>query len=222
MVSAGIGNRESGIGKGIVGFFALFVMMLSSAVSVHAATHTIIEEESFIQFTATVNNAGAAGRFTDYDADIHFYPDDLENSHVKVVVHLKPDTITADYDEVAENLATKPWLDVKQNPMAIFEVKDFEKNTHNTYHGYGRLTLLGQTHPVKFFFILSAGQEGKVVANATVTLSRLKFGVGKGEWEATDTVADVVAVNAHFVTMPTEQAGEAGKDVAPLFDESLK
>ena len=120
----------------------------------------------------------------------------------------KEETITADYDEIAENITTEPWLHVEEYPTATLEIKDFERNTHNTYRGYGRLMLLGQSHPIEFFFILNEKPDGVMVADAVFSISRLKYGIGKGEWESTSTVADIVTVNAHFVTNPLEAKQE--------------
>lgn len=169
-------------------------------------THRVIKEESFIQFSAYVNEAVSEGRFTDYDVQIAFDPRRPEISQISATIRLSPNSITSDYDEVAKALVGHEWLDVASHPAAQFKTRSIEGNSSNIFQGKGELTLLGVTKPVDFYLMLNQWGnkpgESRLTGDMIIVLKRLDYGIGKGDWQDTDSVANEVTITAHMVTEP--------------------
>jgi len=66
----------------------------------------------------------------------------------------------------------------------------------NRYQAKGNLTIRDKTQPVTLNFSEVESPKGTAKAEGDTTVSRLKFGVGQGEWSSTDEVKDNVKV--HF------------------------
>jgi polyisoprenoid-binding protein YceI len=188
----------------VIGFLWMAFLPIGGQAT-QPSTHTVVKSESFIAFFATINGASSEGRFTDYDVKIHFDPAVPEESYASGEVRLSPKTITSSYEEVAQGLQAKEWLDTENHPKASFEFKSFELNSPNNYKGYGTLTLLGKTFPLNCYLVLNNRSDGLVVADAVMMIDRLAYGVGKGEWADTETIEKMVTVNAHLVTKVTEK-----------------
>ncbi len=180
-------------------------------------THHIVKSESYVTLHPTVNNAAIMITLSDVDTGIWFYPDNLEQSELKALVTLSNDTLDAPYEEVSDGLLERDWLDADTYETARFVARDFERQSNAMYKGYGRITLRDTTLPVEFYMILTKRDDGKIVADVMTKVNRLDYGIGLGEWEDTDTVANVVAINAHIVT---DAVGDAGDSTPPLYDRS--
>ncbi len=194
--------------------FLLALFLCISASTSYAATHTVIKEKSKLKFAAIVNDAASFGHFSDYELDINFYPEKPEDSVITGTVNLTPDSITADYEDVAKNIINEDWLNISEFNTATLIAKEFERHTDNTYQGRGSLTLLGQTHPVDIHLMLISGSIGgmqvsdnaqEVIGIVTISVDRLKYGIGKGEWRDTSTVDKEVVISGYIVTL-TETA----------------
>jgi polyisoprenoid-binding protein YceI len=179
---------------------ALYICMAGSA---HAITHTVLKDKSSLTFFATVNDVSSEGAFKDYDVTINFDPNVPQSSTVSGEVRLSAKTVTAKYDEIAKGVIGKEWLDVTKYPKATFEIESFEATTPGNYKGFGTLTLLGVSAPLECYVVLTPEKDGTLVANVSMLVDRLKYGIGKGEWMDTKTVSNIVTVYARLVTIPT-------------------
>jgi polyisoprenoid-binding protein YceI len=84
-------------------------------------------------------------------------------------------------------------FDVAKNPSAHYLTKAISKGA-NGYTATGSLTLRGVTKDVPIEFQFTPGSGGAKL-EGTATIKRLDFGVGQGDWKATDQVGDAVKVN---------------------------
>lgn len=172
----------------ITWFFLLFPVLAFAAIP----DWKIIPAESSLTFTATQNNAPATGKFTQFSGDIHFDPAQLKGSNVRIVVNMA--SVKTDYAEIAKTLQTADWFNVATFPEAVFTASDFTKTGDKTYQANGNLTIRDKTVPTVLAFTLEEFSPTKAKVKGTVTLKRLAFGVGQGEWQKTDNIKDEVQV----------------------------
>lgn len=171
-----------------LGFFALLLMPCLC----FATVWKIVPEKSHLTFTATQNNAPVTGSFKTFTADIDFDPRKLSTSHASVSVDIN--SVQASYQELVTTLLGPDWFNVKQYPTAIFKSTSIKKVKDNDYEAQGNLTIRDKTMPVSLFFNLKEYTDTTAVFVGHVSLKRLLFGVGQGDWAKTDQVKDDVEV----------------------------
>ena len=171
--------------------FIVISLWTTIAVAI-APAWKIVPRDSFIGFTATQNNAPVSGKFTSITGDINFDPNQLETSHIKIIVSIA--SVTTSYKDIENTLKSSDWLDDKHYPQAIFESSHFVKTGENLYKSLGTLTIRNQKIPATLDFKLLDYSATKARVQGTAILKRKQFNVGKGEWESTDVVKDEVMV----------------------------
>ena len=155
-------------------------------------TWTVDKAASKLGFSTSVSGAALNGAFRSWDAVIHFDPNDLAHSDVAVTVDIAS-AATGNGDADA-SLPDQDWLWTSHFPRATFVAKSFRATGPGRYEAAGVLTVRGVAKPLTLPFTLAiTGRAAKM--NAQVALNRLAFGVGQGEWKATDTVPATVSVN---------------------------
>jgi polyisoprenoid-binding protein YceI len=153
----------------------------------------IIPNESSITFTGTQNNAPVSGKFKKFTGEIAFDPNQLSASKVRIVIDMN--SVSTSYSDFTSALLTSDWFNVKLFPDAIFEANHFTKIGENKYEADGNMAIRDKTVPIKLTFTGEALSKTKGRVKGSVTLKRLVFGIGQGEWESTDEVKDEVTVN---------------------------
>lgn len=146
-------------------------------------------------FTASWNGEAINGSFSRWDADIRFSPDDLAASRIKVTVNLaSADTGDAQRDD---SLKGGDFFDSGTHPKAVFTARDIRHLGGDRYEARGTLDLRGVKRPATIRFTLRIdGDKARVTGNARI--DRTAFGVGQGEWAATDAIAASVGIDFSF------------------------
>jgi len=146
-------------------------------------------------FTARWNGDAVAGRFGRWDADIRFSPDDLAGSRIKVTVDLaSADTGDEQRDD---SLKGSDFFDSGAHPKAVYTARDVRHLDGDRYEARGTLDLRGVARPATLRFTLRI-DGGKAHVTGTARVDRTAFGVGQGEWAATDAIAARVDVAFSF------------------------
>jgi polyisoprenoid-binding protein YceI len=86
------------------------------------------------------------GRFLDYDAELDFYPDNLEKSSAKVTIQTA--SITTDNERRDNHLKSPDFFDVEEYPTLTFVSKKVTKTGDKTFTLTGDLTIRGVTKEV--------------------------------------------------------------------------
>lgn len=159
----------------------------------------IVPQESSITFTGTLNNAQTSGKFKSFSGEIHFDPERLNESNVRIVVDTG--SVATSYVDIADTLKTTDWFDIKLFPQAIFQANKFTKTSDKTYQAEGTLTIRDKTLPIVVTFTQEEYSENTVRVKGTTKLKRTQFGVGQGEWSSTSEVADEVIINFAVTAM---------------------
>ncbi|MEI4507871.1 YceI family protein [Sphingopyxis sp. CCNWLW253] len=146
-------------------------------------------------FTARWNGEAVDGRFDRWRAAIRFSPDDLAKSTIRVTVDLaSADTGDGQRDD---SLKSSDFFDVGAHPSAVFSARDIRHLGGDKYEARGTLDLRGASKPATLRFTLRIDGDRARVAG-TARIDRTAFGVGQGEWAATDAIAAGVDIAFSF------------------------
>jgi polyisoprenoid-binding protein YceI len=166
----------------------------------HAAQNWTIEDGSAIRFTAYQQGAPVEGSFGDFTAEVVFDPDDLAAS--RVAAKIDAASITTGHKDRDTALRSPSFFDVDTWPSATFASDRLVHRGGDRYEAQGQLTIRDVTKDVVLPFRLAIEQAaGRRVARASgeLTISRLDYGVGQGEWASTKTVGDDVVIHVEIV-----------------------
>lgn len=169
-----------------------------AAWSAPAPAWTVDKAASRVGFASSFSGDGFSGAFSRWSADIRFDPKNLPGSSVSAVI----DTASAasgdkDRDQA---LPSADFFAAAQFPRASFVANRFVDLGGGRYQAVGTLTIRGVSKPLTLPFTLAiTGAAAKM--NASIAINRLAFGVGQGQWKATEAipaaVTVTVAISAH-------------------------
>ena len=147
---------------------------------------------SALGFSTSWGGEPISGRFDKFTADIVFGPDALKDSKVSVAIDLAS-VVTGDAQR-DQSLPSADWFDAATHPSATFTATRFEKTGEGRFIAHGKLSLRGVTQPLDLPFKLRI-EGDKAHMSGVTTLDRTVFGVGQGEWKATDQIPAKVKVS---------------------------
>jgi len=143
---------------------------------------------SKLEFIATFEKTPAPGVFKEFDARLRFDPDKPAGGSLDVSI--KVTSADMNIPDVNKEIRGKDWFDYAGFPRAEFHSTDLRRDGKR-YVARGTLTLKGVKQPVEVPFTWTAAGSGAAM-EGEFTLKRSAFGIGLGEWKATDTIgADV-------------------------------
>lgn len=132
------------------------------------------------------------GRFERFDPIIRFDPPTFETARFEVQIDML--SAKTGNDEYDSTMHGDEFFDSRNFPQALFVAKTFRSTGADTYEADGELTLHGKTVRVPFPFTFTIdGDSARLTAK--VTLKRLDFDIGTGDWADTSLVADDVQVS---------------------------
>jgi cytochrome b561/polyisoprenoid-binding protein YceI len=152
-----------------------------------------VQSGSTLGFSTAYSGTAISGSFRRWDAQIHFAEDDL--AHARIAATIQTGSAQSGDSERDETMKGADLLDVAGFPVARFSATGFQRLAPGRYAANGTLSLHGVSRPVRLVFTLKVDGDA-ALAQGSTTLSRLGFGVGGGDWAATDQVPDNVAI--HF------------------------
>lgn len=170
---------------------AMIVLVLSGAASVVLAEQTLIADKSEVVFVSSQMGVPVDGSFSKFQAQVNLDPTRLQSSSVSFTV----DVSSVDFpsDDVQKELAKPDWFDTAHFPKAEFKSSRIRDLGGGRYEISGTLTIKGRAREVTFPVSLS--RSGTITfATGTLTIKRLQFGIGQGEWGDTSLVADDVQI----------------------------
>jgi len=133
---------------------------------------------SRLEFVATFEKNAAPGVFREFD------------TRGKLDVTVKVTSADMNIADVNKEIRNKDWFDYAGFPQAEFHSTDLRREGKG-YVAHGTLTLKGVKQGVVVPFTWAASADGAVMEGELV-LKREVFGIGLGEWKASDTIgADV-------------------------------
>lgn len=157
----------------------------------------IDEENTRIEFTFVQYGQPINGSFENVNGTIVFDPDNLEEAKTFIEIDINSiKTGSADRDEQAKSDA---WFDSQTHPLATFEAESFSESEDENYTADGFLTIRGQKIPLTLPFTLKISNTDHGTKSAEMrsklTLMRLDFGVGQGEWADTEAIENAIEIH---------------------------
>jgi len=154
-----------------------------------AADWTLDPAASRLELVATFEKAPVPGAFKEFDVRVHFDTSDTANSRLEVTIAVR----SADFAsaEVNDAIVGPDWFDVARFPQADFHATEIRRIESNRYVARGTMSLKGIRRPIEVPFAWS-DERGAARMTGELVLQRGVFGIGTGEWAATNVIgADV-------------------------------
>jgi polyisoprenoid-binding protein YceI len=163
-----------------------------------AASWTLQKDTSRIGFTAFQKEQPVEGSFASFDAKIVFDEEELGASRVDVTIDAA--SIDTGHKDRDATLRGSSFFEVETWPTARFESDELVHKGGESYEARGRLTMRDVTRDVTLPFDLTItdhpSEQGPLLAEADgeITISRLEFGIGQGDFASTSTVGEEVII----------------------------
>jgi polyisoprenoid-binding protein YceI len=174
------------------GAVAMIVLALVGAVGVVLAEQTLIADKSEIAFVTLQMGAPVDGSFGKFQAQVNLDPARLQSSSVSFAVDMS--SVVFPSEDAQKELAKPDWFDTAHFPKAEFKSSQIrDLGGGGRYEMVGTLTIKGHAREVTFPVSLSRSG-ATTFASGTLTIKRLQFGIGQGEWNDPSLVADDVQI----------------------------
>lgn len=174
----------------------LLLLFLFTSVPVMAADWRMDATASRLEFAAMFEKTAAPGVFREFDTRLKFDPAQTAGSRLEVTV--KVTSADMNSGDINNAIRGAEWFDFARHPQAEFRSTDIRRVDANRYVARGTLTLKGLQQALEVPFLWSAlpapaGAKGAYASmEGELSLRRGAFGIGVGEWAATNVIgADV-------------------------------
>ncbi|MBE7524408.1 MAG: YceI family protein [Burkholderiales bacterium] len=156
---------------------------------------------SRLAIAATFEGASVPGAFRAFDVRLRLDPANPAAGSLEATIQVA----SADFGiaDVNREIVKREWFDALAHPQAVFRSRDLARLDADRFRARGTLTLKGVARPVEFPFTFVVRPDGAALEGALV-LQRGAFGIGQGEWAATNVIGADVKVNfaVKLVPMP--------------------
>jgi polyisoprenoid-binding protein YceI len=146
---------------------------------------------SKLEFVATFERTPAPGVFKEFDTRLRFDPAQPAGGSLDVTV--KVTSADMSIPDVNKEIRGKDWFDYAGFPQAEFRSTDLRRAQGNRYIASGTLSLKGVKQAVEVPFTWTGDTE-RATMEGELTLKRGAFGIGLGEWAATNVIGAGVKV----------------------------
>lgn len=163
----------------------------------HSQSWTV-EDGSAIGFTATQQGRPVEGRFERFSALIALDPDALADSRIEVEIEVA--SIATGHKDRDAALRSASFFEVERWPSARFASEEIVHEQGERYAAHGALTIRDVTKDVTLPFELTIGpypdaaDQLQATARGELSIARLDYGVGQGDFASTRTVGDEVVI----------------------------
>lgn len=178
---------------------ASLALTLTLGLALAATQWNMQPKESKLVFVGTQAGAAFEGVFEKFTAAIKFDAKDLPGSRFDVRIDMASvNTRDGERDDIIKG---SDLFDVKRWPGGHYVAEKFTDRGAGKFGATGRLTLRDVTRevPIEFTF---ANQGGTAWLKGSATLKRLDFGIGQGEWQDTESVANEVKIRFELKLAP--------------------
>lgn len=152
--------------------------------------------ESSVTFAYKQMGVPLEGKFNQFAAQIIFDPARVTRAQAHIEIDVA--SIDTGSTEANDEVLGKLWFNAKTYPAARFVATDLQALGGNRYQATGKLSIKGRTldvaAPVTF---QAAGTRG--IFDGAVTIKRLDYAIGEGEWTDVGTVANEIQIKFHIV-----------------------
>jgi len=179
---------------------ALFSIATTAAVNMVATPWTIDKAHTSIKFEVRHFFSNVPGAFQEYEADINFNPENLDESSIDVTIQVA--SIDTENEKRDGHLRTPDFFDAESFPTISFTSNEIVSTGDNIFAAKGQLTIKDVTVDFELPFTLLGvmdhpWQENTQVAGFTseFQLLRSDFGVGTGDWISDSVVGNEINIS---------------------------
>jgi polyisoprenoid-binding protein YceI len=163
-----------------------------------------------LKFSFTQAGATGSGVFRKFD--VRFRPPDAAGAGGELIVAIDVASLDTDDSERDEILRGPDLFATERFPAARFEAQRIEADGDGRYRAVGTLTIREVSKALELPLELrpatdAAGSAGQLVGE--VSIDRLDYGVGQGEWTSTEWVANKVTISWSVNLVPGDPATAA-------------
>lgn len=174
-----------------------------------ATAWNIDRAHSAVNFTISHFFTPVDGVFDDYEATVHFDPENLEGSLIDVTIPVE--SINTRNERRDNHLKSEDFFNSSEWPNIRFVSNSIEHTGDNNYVARGELTIRDVTHSFDLPFELLGVMDHPMRENTKVAgivaeteLMRTDYGVGVGDWAATAVVGDRVDIRLNLELTASE------------------
>lgn len=167
----------------------------------------VVPEQSQLIFIAGQAGGTLQGRFNDYSGVVCADAANGTASRIEATVQMA--SVETELPELDEALYGRDFFDAERWPKAIFRGDAVRPVGEDRYQVTGTLQLRDVSREITVPVTLKPDADGSQASLATsLTLARLDYGIGQGEWSDTQWVGDEVTIEltARLVPAPDTAA----------------
>ena len=167
------------------------VVLVAFAMPSLAADWRMDAAASRLEFVATFEKNPAPGVFKSFDVKTSFDPEKPAGGRLDVEIQVT----SADMSirEVNAAIRGPEWFDFVRFPRAEFRSSEIRSAAAGRFVARGTLTLKGVQRPVEVPFTWR-GSGDSAILEGELSVPRAAFGIGTGEWAATDVIGPEVKI----------------------------
>ncbi len=157
----------------------------------------LVADKSQIVFVTRQMGVPVEGSFRKFDAQVAFDPKKPDGGSVALQI----DTASAGFGVPMSDaeLPKQPWFDAAHFPQASFQSSAIKALGDGRFEMAGKLTIKGVGRQVTVPVSIAPAPGGSYsVATGSLTIQRLDYKVGDGEWTDTSVVGNEVQVRFKF------------------------
>ena len=165
-----------------------------------ATSWSIDKAHSNVTFSVTHFFTPVNGTFDDYNGEIYFDPNNLEESSVDVEIMIS--SIDTKNQKRDNHLQSDDFFHAEKYPKITFKSDKIEKTGEKKYVAHGTLSMRGHSKKIELPFTHLGTTNHPMKKNTVVTgikaetsLSRTAYDVGVGDWASNAVIGDDVDVS---------------------------
>jgi cytochrome b561/polyisoprenoid-binding protein YceI len=170
--------------------FACALLVAGAALPVAAQEWSIDKSLSKISFEASAAGQAVTGEVKQYQAEIHFDPEDPDSAEISVAIDMN--NVTSGQAQVDSALLGKEWFDTQTYPTAGFRARSVKAGrAEGDYVIEATITIKDVSKDVTLPFRLAVNQ-GEATVKGETAIKRSEFGIGPAGPVSGMAIGDVV------------------------------
>lgn len=184
------------ISYSLINLCAILMSALISNQSMATTVTQLDNTKSQVSFVSKQMGVPAPGKFKKFSANLKLDTDKIEAAQASMSIDLA--SIDTGSKEGNDEVLSKNWFNVKQFPVAKFDLKSAKNLGNGKVQLDGELTVKGKTKPLSSIATLNV--KGKLVElDGTFVFKRLDYAIGEGTWGDVDVVANEIQIRYQLV-----------------------
>jgi len=167
------------------------LVLASASAAARAADWSMEPSASRLEFVASFEKTAARGVFKDFDARMQFDPDKPAPGRLDVTIKITSTDMGS--GDVNKAIHGPEWFDSARFPQAEFHAAEIARTGANRFLARGVLSLKGAQQAVEVPFAWTGTADAATIVGE-ISVDRRSFGIGTGEWVATNVVGAEVRV----------------------------